>query len=555
MNTEILNGRKASDLFVQCLEAEGVKQIFGVPGEENLDLLESLRESPIRLILTRHEQAAAFMAATYGRLTGRAGVALATLGPGATNLVTGVAYAQLGGMPLVVITGQKPIKKSKQGRFQIIDVVQTMQPITKMTHQIRSGDRIPSLVREAFKLAEGERPGAVHLELPEDIAREQTHAAVLQKITPRRPTPDIKAIEQTAAMIEGARHPLILIASGANRKRISGSLAAFIAKTGIPFFTTQMGKGVLDERSSACLGTAALTEGDYIHCAIHRADLIISIGHDVSEKPPAIMGHGSTAKVIHINFYSAEVDDVYFPNLEVIGDISQALRLLTETITPSTNWDLSYFHRVQNEAIQQLREKSDSPAFPMLPQRLISDLRQVMPDDGILALDNGMYKVWIARNYPAYNPNSVLLDNALASMGAGLPSAIAAKIAMPEHKVVVVCGDGGFMMNSQELETAVRLNLDLVVIIINDNGYGMIKWKQEVMGLPGFGLDFDNPDFVRYAQSYGAQGHRITSANAFAPLLTHCLSAKGVHLIDVPIDYSENTEVLIRELQAKTCLL
>ncbi len=556
MSTENSTGvRKASDLFVQCLEAEGVAQVFGVPGEENLDLLESLRQSAIRLVLTRHEQAAAFMAATYGRLTGKAGVALSTLGPGATNLVTGVAYAQLGGMPLVVVTGQKPIKKSKQGRFQIIDVVQTMHPITKMAEQIRSSDRIPSLVREAFKRAEEERPGAVHLELPEDIAREQTGTPVLRKITSRRPTPDPRAVKQAAEMISAASRPLLLVAAGANRKRISQGLAAFVAKTGLPFFTTQMGKGVLDERSDTCLGTAALTEGDYLHCAIERADLIISVGHDVSEKPPAIMGHGGAAKVIHINFYSAEIDDVYFPDLEVVGDISQGFEMLTEQVIVSANWDLGYFSRIRGETLRQIREKDDSPAFPMLPQRFVRDLRQVMPDDGILALDNGMYKIWIARNYPAYRPNTVLLDNALASMGAGLPSAMAAKIALPRRKVVAVCGDGGFMMNSQELETAVRLGLDLVVLVLTDGGYGMIKWKQEQMGLPCYGLDFGNPDFVRYTQSYGAQGYRINRTEEFAPLLTDCLASTGVHLIEVPVDYAENTEVLIRELREKTCLL
>ncbi len=546
---------KASDIFVRCLEEEGVEHVFGIPGEENLDLLESLRKSPIRLVLTRHEQGAAFMAATYGRLTGKAGVALSTLGPGATNLVTGVAYAQLGGMPLVVITGQKPIKTSKQGRFQIVDVVQTMRPLTKMAERIHSAEKIPSLVRQAFKLAEKERPGAVHLELPEDIAREETEIRPLRKIAFRRPAPDRRSVEQAAEMITAATRPLLMIAGGGNRKRISNNLEAFIEKTGIPFFVTQMGKGVLDERHDKYLGTAAVTEGDYLHCAIDRADLIISVGHDVTEKPPAIMGHSNTAKVIHFNFDPAEVDDVYFPTLEVIGDISDGIEMLSDAIVPQAHWEFGFFHRMREETHKMVAEKSDSDAFPIIPQRLVHDLRRGMPDDGIIALDNGIYKIWIARNYPAYQPNTVLLDNTLATMGAGLPAAIAAKIARPDRKVVAVCGDGGFMMNSQELETAVRLNLDLVVVILNDNGYGMVRWKQEDAGFASYGLDFNNPDFVQYAQSYGAFGHRVTGADEFMPMLEMCLNAKGVHLLEVPVDYSENKRVLTEELRQKVCLI
>ncbi len=546
---------KASDLFIRCLEEEEVEYIFGIPGEENLDMLESLRRSPIKLILTRHEQGAAFMAATYGRLTGKAGVALSTLGPGATNLITGVAFAQLGGMPLVVITGQKPIKSSKQGRFQIIDIVQTMRPLTKMAEQIPSAAKIPSLVRQAFKLAETERPGAVHLELPEDIAREETDAEPLKKIPCRRPTPDSKSITLAAEMIMAAKRPLLMIAGGGNRKRVSASLEEFIEKSGIPFFVTQMGKGVVDERHAKYLGTAAITQGDYLHCAIERADLIISIGHDLTEKPPAIMGHGDYADLIHFNFHQAEVDDVYFPTLEVIGDIGDGIDMLTAETEPQTSWDFDYFHRMQTETNKMIADRSGSTAFPLIPQRLVHDLRAAMPEDSIITLDNGIYKIWIARNYPAFQPNTVLLDNTLATMGAGLPAAIAAKIATPEYKVAAICGDGGFMMNSQELETAVRLKLDLVVVVINDSGYGMIKWKQDDSGFENYGLDFDNPDFVQYATSYGAYGHRLTSAEEFIPMLERCLNSSGVHLLEVPIDYSENRRVLTDELQQKVCLI
>uniref|UniRef100_A0A1S7LIF7 Thiamine pyrophosphate-requiring enzymes [acetolactate synthase, pyruvate dehydrogenase (Cytochrome), glyoxylate carboligase, phosphonopyruvate decarboxylase] n=1 Tax=Magnetococcus massalia (strain MO-1) TaxID=451514 RepID=A0A1S7LIF7_MAGMO len=546
---------KGSDLLVRCLEAQEVEYIFGVPGEENLDFLESLRNSSIKLILTRHEQAAAFMAATYGRLTGRPAVALTTLGPGATNLTTGVAYAQLGGMPLVVITGQKPIKRSKQGRFQILDVVATMVPITKFAEQIPSADKIPSMVAEAFKRAEEERPGAVHLELPEDIAREESTNCLMKKVWLRRPQADPVAIDRAAQRIMEAERPLLMLAAGANRRRVSDSLQALVKKTGIPFFNTQMGKGVLDERQQTFLGTAALTEGDYLHCAIDRADLIVCVGHDVTEKPPAIMGHTGTADVIHINFYSAEVDDVYYPTLEVIGDIAGSIASLTEKLQPQSSWDFDYYHKIAKENLKRIAERSDNQDFPIKPQRFVRDLRQSMPEDAILTLDNGIYKIWVARNYMAYQRNTVLLDNALATMGAGLPSAIGAKITHPERKVVAICGDGGFMMNSQELETAVRLKLDLVVIILRDDAYGMIKWKQEAMGFADYGLDYQNPDFVAYAESYGAHGWRIEQTEQFAARLTHCLETPGVHLIDLPVDYSENQRVLTEELAHKECLI
>jgi acetolactate synthase-1/2/3 large subunit len=544
---------KASDLFVKCLEEEGVEYVFGIPGEENIDLLESLRQSKIKVIVTRHEQAATFMAATYGRLTGKAGVALSTLGPGATNLVTGVAYAQLGGMPLVVITGQKPIKKSKQGQFQIIDVVQMMTPITKSAAQIHSGVNIPSMLRNAFKLAEDERPGAVHLEFPEDIAREDVDAMPIPRIKVRRPGPDPKALTEAVKMIEEAKYPLILIAAGANRKMIHMRLGEFIEKTKIPFITTQMGKGVVDERSPEYIGTASLTQSDYVHCAFDRADVVLVLGHDIYEKPPFLFGADSGKKVIHINFYSSQVDDVYAPTLEVIGDIAHTMWALTQTIVPQSHWDFGLFRRTK-EALQKHIHRSDSdPRFPLHPERFVNDLRQVLSKEDIITLDNGMYKLWISRNYPAYRQNGVLLDNALATMGAGFPSAIAAKMVKPHRHVVSVCGDGGFMMNSQELETAVRLGLDLVVIILNDSGYGMIKWKQDSQKLPSFGLDFGNPDFVKYAESYGAKGYRVGKTEEFVPLLQRALSEKGVHVIDVPIDYSENVKVFTEELATDVC--
>ena len=545
--------RKASDLFVKALENEGVELIFAVPGEENLDLLESLRQSSIQLVLTRHEQGAGFMAATYGRLTGRAGVCMATLGPGATNFVTPAAYAQLGAFPLVMITGQKPIKTSKQGRFQIVDVVRLMETTTKLSRQIVHGNSIPSLVREAFRIAEEERPGAVLLELPEDVAAEESSAPLVSPHPRHYAVAADDVIGEAASVIRAAKHPLVLIGAGANRKDARGALSDFVHATGIPFFNTQMGKGVVDERSSLFLGTAALSDKDYVHCAIDRADLVINIGHDVVEKPPFFMEPGGKT-VIHVNYRSAQVDQVYFPQIELVGDLTASIQRLKDAVG-RIEADFEYFDRVREEIKRHLARDSEDPRFPMIPQRFVADVRKVMDDSDVIALDNGIYKIWFARNYLAYQPNTVLLDNALATMGAGLPSAMMAAMICPGRRIMAICGDGGFMMNSQEMETAVRLGLDLVVLVLNDGSYGMIRWKQQQVGFPDWGLEYRNPDFVRYAESYGASGHRIERTEDFVPVLERAFNDGGVHLIDAPVDYSENTRVLIDELQQKACLV
>ncbi|OED13775.1 acetolactate synthase large subunit [Burkholderia sp. A2] len=539
---------KASDLFVKALEAEGVEYVFGIPGEENLDLLESLRRSKIKLVLTRHEQAAGFMAATYGRLTGRTGVCLATLGPGATNFVTAAAYAQLGGMPMLMITGQKPIKSSKQGHFQIVDVVDMMQPLTKFTRQIVSIGNIPSAVREAFRRAEEERPGAAHLELPEDIAHEEGDGKPIPRSYSRRPVAEEKAVAHAVDAIQAARHPLLMIGAGGNRKTTCKMLLEFVDKTGIPFFTTQMGKGVIDETHPLWLGNATLSDGDFVHRAIEHADCIINVGHDVIEKPPFFM-RTDDKTVIHVNFLGAQVDPVYFPQIEVVGDIANAVWQMKEAVTPQSHWDFERFRMIKEHFDAHLQKGQHDPRFPMYPVRTVNDLYNALPVDGIVCLDNGMYKIWFARYWRAHEPNSLLLDNALASMGAGLPSAIATKIVHPQRKVIAVCGDGGFMMNSQELETAVRLKLDIVVMILRDDAFGMIRWKQENMNFPDFAMTLQNPDFVSYAQSYGAHGHRVESADDLEPLLRECFSSPGVHVIDVPIDYSDNERVLNREIK------
>ncbi|WP_271077481.1 acetolactate synthase large subunit [Aurantiacibacter sp. MUD61] len=545
---------KASDLFIECLEQEGVEYIFGVPGEENLDFLQSLSKSDsIKLVLTRHEQGAGFMAATYGRHTGKTGVCLATLGPGATNLVTAGAYAQLGGMPILMITGQKPIKKSKQGRFQILDVVEMMGPITKYAHQLAAGENIPSRVREAFRLAEEEKPGAVHIEFPEDIAEEQCSSRPIAASVARRPSAEHKAVRQAVNALEEAERPVLVIGAGANRKMTSRMLRQFIEKTGIPFVTTQMGKGVIDERHPLFLGCAALSSGDFVHRAIEASDCIVNIGHDVIEKPPFFMQAGG-ATVIHVSYRTAEVDPVYFPQIEVIGDIANAIWQIKEDIVPQGKWDsetLTHYRRAEEEHANKLKEDD---RFPIFPPHLVRKVREAMPEDGIICLDNGVYKIWFARNYTAYLPNTVLLDNALATMGAGLPSAMMSAMLYPDRKVMAICGDGGFMMNSQELETAVRLGLNLTVLILRDDAYGMIRWKQANMGFADYGLTFGNPDFVDYANSYGAIGHRVESTPHLAELLAHCCETPGVHVIDCPVDYSENDQILnhdIKELSKK----
>ena len=528
---------KASDLLVRALENEGVEYVFGLPGEENIDVLDSLRLSSINFVLTRHEQGAAFMAATYGRLTGKVGVCLATLGPGAANLVTGAAYAQLGAFPLLMITGQKPIRDRRQGRFQIIDVVAMMAPVTKHTEQIVEGFSIPSTVRDGFRVALEERPGAVHLELPEDVAQQMVSGAhMIAPDAPDRPVADGVAIKTAANLLRDAACPLILVGAGANRKNVIRELSALVGKTSIPFFNTQMGKGVVEGCGDQYIGTAAKSEGERLHDAIEQADIILNVGHDVVEKPPFLM-HNDGPKVIHLNYNSAEVDEVYFPQHQVIGDIAQSVCDLAGALSVSATNRFASINEVRDDIRATASKQAKDDRFPMSPACVVAEVRQAMPNDGIIALDNGLYKIWFASNYRTDVANTVLLDNALATMGAGLPSAMAAKMVHPDRRVMAVCGDGGFLMNGQELETAVRLKLDLVVLILNDASYGMIRAKQADAGHPDWGLKFNNPDFVLFAKAHGASGHRINSASELASQIEACFSAGGVHLIDAAIRY------------------
>lgn len=535
---------KASDVLVRALEAEGVERIFGVPGEENLDLLESLRRSSISLILVRHEQAAAFMAAAHGRLTGTPGVCLSTLGPGATNLLTGVAYAHLGGMPLVCLTGQKPIGPRDQGAFQIIDVVGLMKTVTKKASSIRDPDDIPAMIREAFRIATREKPGPVHLELPQDVAGMRTHARPLD----RSPRPTVTAaspadLDDAVLLIANARSPLIAIASGANRFARSGdegmhlqdAVKAFVEASGLPFLTTQMGKGVIDDAHPQCLGTATLSSGGPVHAAIDAADLIINVGHDVVEKPPFVM-EGGAPRVMHVAFEPADFDPVYHPRCELIGDLPANLLGLATRLEGSRREWPEVMSSVQRAfARTHTRDDAtDDATDPAHPRRIIGAIRAALPAEAVVSLDNGMYKLWFARYFRAELPHTLLLDNALATMGAGLPVAIGAKLVRPDVPVVAVAGDGGFSMNSAELETAVRLGLDLVVIVLRNDALQMIRWKQDDEGFEDFGLAFGNPDFVALAEAYGATGHRCDGAS-LEQSVRDAVDAGGVHLLEVRI--------------------
>jgi acetolactate synthase-1/2/3 large subunit len=539
-----------AELFVSALENEGVQQIFGVPGEENLDLVEALRRSSIKLVLTRHEQAAAFMAATHGRLTGKPGVCLSTLGPGALNLTTGAAFALLGAMPMIMITGQKGILSGKQARFQIVDMVSTMTPLTKLARQIVSPATIPTIVREAFRVAQQERPGPVHLELPEDIAAERVAAIPLVPPHPiDPPVASRAALDRAAELILKAERPLVMLGAAASRPRLAEALSDFVRRLQIPFFNTQMGKGAVSGGSGLYMGTAALSERDHVHRAIDRADLILSIGHDTVEKPPFLMGSNGPT-VLHVGYLPATVEEVFCPQAELVGDVGPSLGLLADRLEgklPKAGALLG----LRKGILARIADRAEEGRYPLTPQRIVHDVREVMPEDGIVCLDNGMYKIWFARNYRTQVANTLLLDNALATMGAGLPSAIMAAMLYPERRILAVCGDGGFMMNSQELETAVRLGLNLVVLILQDNAYGMIRWKQAVDGYADFGMTFGNPDFVVYAKAYGIKGSRVEGPDDLVPTLEAAFAEGGVHLVNAPVDYSENMRVLVDELRGQ----
>jgi len=541
---------KASDLFVAQLEEEGVEYIFGLPGEENLDLLESLRTSRIKLIVTRHEQAAAFMAATYGRLTGKPGVCFSTLGPGATNLVTGVAQAQLIGAPLISISGQKALTDNWQARFQLVNTVRMMEPLCKKAVSITDPGMIPTVIRNAFKHAEADRPGAIHIELPEDIAEEETEATVQKRSEIKIPYPAPEAVKRAAAMICEAKNPLIIVSSGANRKAITEELENFVERTGIYLVHTQMGKGVVPDDCSYSLFAIGIHARDYVNCGIDGADLIITIGYDIVEYPPYLWNSTLDKQIINIDFVEFVPDRYFNPTVEIIGDIASSIRELAASIPEKREFPI--FEHTRN-FIEEKINAAARKSYPPIPQAVVQSVRKVLGREDIITLDNGIYKLWFARLYKTYAPNTVLLDNALATMGAGLPSGITAKLLHPERRVLAICGDGGFMMNCQELETAIRYKIPIVVLILNDNGFGFIKWKQKQMHFEDFGLDYGNPDFSLFARSFGAVGIRIKEDDDLAEVLEKAFALNKVAVIECPIDYSVNYETFSIELGKLTC--
>jgi acetolactate synthase I/II/III large subunit len=449
---------------------------------------------------------------------------------------------------MVMLTGQKGILSRKQARFQVVDIVATMKPLTKMAHQIVSPATIPSIVREAFRLARQERPGPVHLELPEDIAAEPApQVARLPRPATAQPVADAVALDHAAKLVLQAERPLIMLGAAASRPRLADALSAFVQRVKIPFFNTQMGKGAVSGGSGLYMGTAALSERDWVHDAIDRADLIVSIGHDTVEKPPFLMGPGGP-RVLHVGYLPATVEEVYFPDAELIGDIGPSLTLLADRLEGKLPQAAALLP-LREGILAHIAERAEEKRHPLTPQRIVHDVRQAMPEGGIVCLDNGMYKIWFARNYRTRIANTLLLDNALATMGAGLPSAMMAALLYPTRRVLAVCGDGGFMMNSQEIETAKRLGLNLVVLILQDDAYGMIRWKQAMDGFPDFGMTFGNPDFVAYAEAFGVKGSRVKSADGLLPTLEAAFKGGGVHLVSVPVDYSENKRVLVDELR------
>jgi acetolactate synthase-1/2/3 large subunit len=535
----------ASELFVQCLKSEGVECIFGLPGEENIAFLEALRQSDIRFVTTRHEQSAAFMADVWGRLTGKAGVCLATLGPGATNLVTAIGDAYLDRSPLVAITGQASMDLMHKESHQYIDIVSMLKPITKWNTTITQPEVIPESVRKAFKVAETEKPGATHLELPEDVADADISRGCrpMEKHKVRRPAVDFKAVGQAIDLIKESKKPLILCGNGAIRKRASKQLKLLLEKLRMAVTNTFMGKGAANWDYEYNLLTIGLQARDHVTCAFEESDLIICIGYDLVEYAPAFWNPGRDKKVIHIDFTEAEVDEYYHPEVELVADIAGSLWELNERFAGVSEDKGAWAAKYRKLILDDINEYNDDTVFPIKPQKIIHEIGKVMGDDDILISDVGAHKLWIARMYIARSPNSVLISNGLAAMGIALPGAIAAKILFPERKIMAVCGDCGFMMNVQELETAVRLNLPIVILLWNDNGYGLIEWKQKNQYGHSFGINITNPDFVKLAESFGAVGMRVEKTEDLPGILDEAFAAGKPVVVEIPVDYGENLKL------------
>ncbi|MDW7732629.1 MAG: acetolactate synthase large subunit [Methanolobus sp.] len=533
---------KSSDLFVKCLENEGVEYIFGVPGEETVDLTDSLSRSRIRFIVTRHEQSAAFMADMYGRITHRPGVCLATLGPGATNLITGVADAHLDKAPLVAITGQSALEKTHKESHQYIDIVAMFKQVTSWNSSVTRSDFIPEIIRKAFDTAT-DQPGAVHIELPEDVAKENSlKQPIFKKSYPHIVMHDEQDFREAANMIKESSMPVILAGNGVLRGEAANELRRLVSFSGVPVVTTFMGKGAFPADEEQYLGSMGIKDKDHVICGLEIADLVITVGYDYVEYHPRFWNLGGSKKIIHIHSDHPETDESYIPDLILLGDIRQSLFKLGQQFDFRKEMP-ERFRKVRSRMRAELEDYKDDMSFPLKPQKIIYDIRECMSRNDILVSDVGAHKLWVGRLFPAYEANTVFISNGLASMGFALPAAIVASFLKPERKVVAVAGDGGFLMNLQELETAVRLGCSFVVVIFNDSKYGLIEWHEKRYFDQSIGTDFTNPDFVMLAESFGAKGVKIENTGELQPRLREALDAGGVWIFDVKVDYSENIKL------------
>lgn len=539
-----------AEQLVQCLENEDTRYVFGLPGEETIEINQALSSSKIQFVTVRHEQAAAFMASVYGRLTGRPGVCLATLGPGATNLVTGIANANVDRAPIVALTGQVDQRRFHKEFHQFVDIVRMFEPITKWTARITRASTIPEAVRKSFKLAESEKPGACHLELPQDVVNEDATGDPLLRSELSYPEPAPDALRKAAQLIDTARYPIVLAGNGVLRGRANGALEMFATKLGIPVAETFMAKGAIPMDSELSLLTIGLQTRDYVACGFDRADVVIAVGYDFIEYSPVNWNPNHDKHIIHVDFSASETDESYIPKVEVIGNIRSSLTSLAELAKPKAR--PSSIGALRELIISETNANAHDLSFPIKPQRLVHALRQVMGKDDIMVCDVGAHKLWVARMFPTNIPNTVIISNGLSSMGFALPGALAAKLVHPSRNIFVVCGDGGFLMSCQELETAKRLGLNIVVVIFRDNSYGAIKWKQMERYGQASGVDFGNPDFVTFARSFGANGFRVESAQDLVPMLENAKKADGPSVIDVPVDYAENL-VLTKHLGELVC--
>ena len=540
---------KAAELFIQCLENEGVEYIFGLPGEENLDVMDALLDSDIHFVTTRHEQGAAFMADVYGRLTGRAGVCLSTLGPGATNLVTGVADANMDHAPVVAIAGQASTHRLHKESHQVLDLEQLFDPITKYTTRLLSPNTIPETVRKAFKLAQTEKSGACFIEFPENIAEMPIEEDPLPCGNVIPSEPPAEKVEEAAELISQARHPIIMAGNGVIRSGASEELAAFADRLNIPVANTFMAKGVVPFKHPMALGSVGLQANDYVNCGFSRADLIICIGYDLVEYHPYLWHPTRDRQILHIDASPAEVDASYPVSVGVVGNVRHSLKRIADAATPHPE---TAMRPLREALVDEMARHAEDESIPMKPQKLIWDLRTVLDLEDIVICDVGAHKMWMARMFRCEYPNTCLISNGFASMGIAVPGAVAAKLAKPEQTIVAATGDAGFMMNSQEIETALRLNTPIIILVWNDGGYGLIEWKQEAQFGRSGHVTFGNPDFVQYAESFGARGFRVDADNPLQSVLREAIEADTVCVIDCPVDYSENLK-LTEQLGEMVC--